>query len=131
MILPISFTEDIFDGAAGFSAQRFGLGPFVFDGIELWAVSREIFEGMAGAGDSMLGVLSFVEGGVVDDDHASLGQLGQQVLLDPGGEELGIDSEVEQCDRQQATTNQRADDVGAAAGVPVMAALTAPRPAGA
>src|SRR5215831_17230919 len=114
MILPSSVTEDIFDGAAGFSAERFGLGPFMFDGIEVWAVSRQIFEGMASAGDGMLGVLSFVEGGVIDDDHASLGQLGQQVLLDPGGEDLGIDSKAEQCSRQQATAHQRADDIGAA-----------------
>ena len=125
MILPISFTENIFDGEAGFSAERFGLGPFVFDGIEIGAVGGEIFEGMLGAGDGLLGVLSFVEGGVVHDDHASLGQLGQEILPDPGSEDIGIDSEAEQCDRQQATANQCADDVGAAAGMPVVGAMTA------
>jgi hypothetical protein len=125
MILPISFTENIFDGEAGFSAERFGVGPFVFDGIEIGAVGGEIFEGMVGAGAGLLDVLAFVEGGVVHDDHASLGQLGQEILPDPGSEDLGIDSEAEPCDRQQATANQRADDVGAAAGRPVVRAMTA------
>src|SRR5215469_2539278 len=123
MILPISYAENIFDGEAGFSAERFGLGPFVFDGIEIGAVGGEIFEGMLGAGDGLLGVLSFVEGGVVHDHDASCGQLGQELLPDPGSEDLGIDSEAEQSDRQQATANQRADDVGAASGMPVVCAM--------
>jgi hypothetical protein len=124
MILPISFTEDIFDGAAGFSAERFGLGPFVFDGVEIRAVGGEIFEGMVGAGYGMLGVLSFVEGGVVHDDDASCGQLGQEILPDPGSEDIGIDSGAEQSDRKQATANQRADHVGAASDMPVVHAMT-------
>ena len=124
MILPISFTENIFDGEAGFSAERFGLGPFVFDGIEIRAGGGEIFEGMVGAGYGMLGVLSFVEGGVVHDDDASCGQLGQEFLPEPGSEDLGIDSEAEPSDRQQATVNQRADHVGAASGMPVVYAMT-------
>ena len=89
MILPISLTENIFDGEAGFSAERFSLGPGVFDGIEIGAVGGEIFEGMLGAGDGLLGVLSFVEGGVVHDHDASCGQLGQELLPDPGSEDIG------------------------------------------
>ena len=125
MILPISLTENIFDGEAGFSAERFSLGPFVFDGIEIGAVGGEIFEGMVGADDGMLGVRSFVEGGVVHHHDASCGQLGQQLLPDPSSEDLGIDSEAEQSDRKQATAHQRADDVGAASGMPVVGAMTA------
>jgi hypothetical protein len=124
MILPISVTEDIFDGEAGFPAERFGLGPFVFDGIEIRAVGGEIFEGMVGADYDLLGVLSFVEGGVAHNDDASCGQLGQEILPEPGSEDIGIDSEAEQSDRKQATANQRADHVGAASGMPVVCAMT-------
>jgi hypothetical protein len=96
----------------------------VFEGIEVWAVSREIFKGMPGAGDGILGILSFVEGGVVHHHHASGGELGQEILLDPGGENVRIDIDAEQPDRQQTAAEQRADHIGTASSVPVVRAMT-------
>ncbi len=96
----------------------------MFDGVEVRAVWRQIFERMPYAGDGFLGVRSFVEGGVVHHEHTGWGKLGQELLLDPGGENVRIDSEAEQPDRQQTAANQRADHIGAASGMPVMRAMT-------
>ena len=96
----------------------------MFDGVEVRAVCRKIFERMPCAGEGVLGVLSFVAGGVVHHHHASYGQLGQEILLDPGGEDIGIDSDAEQSDHKQATANQRAAHIGTASSVPVVCAVT-------
>jgi hypothetical protein len=96
----------------------------MFDGVEVRAVCRKIFERMPYAGDGFLGVRSFVEGGVVHHEHTSWGKLGQEILLDPGGENVRIDRDAEQPDRQQTAANQRADHIGAASGMPVVRAMT-------
>jgi hypothetical protein len=75
----------------------------MFDGIEVGAVGGKICERMPGTDDGFLSVLSFVEGDIVHHEHTSWGKLGQEVLLDPGGENLRIDRDTEQCDRQQTS----------------------------
>ena len=77
----------------------------MFDGVEVGAIGGKIFERMPYAGDGCLSVRSFVEGGVVHHQHTSWAKLGQQILLDPGGENLRIDRAAEQPERQQSATN--------------------------
>ena len=65
-----------------------------------------------------------MEGGVIHHQHTSWAKLGQEILLGPGGENFGIDRDAEQPDRQQTAAHQRADHIGAAAGMPVVRAMT-------
>ena len=77
----------------------------MFDGVEVGAVGRQIFERMPCAGDSCLGVLSFMEGGIIHHQPTSWAKLGQEIRFDPGSENLRIDRDAEQPHRQQTTAN--------------------------
>ena len=71
----------------GLFADRFGLCPFVLDGIEIGGIRRQVFPGVAGLAKGVLDVLPFVESGVVQDDHGGGRQLGQEDLTEPGEED--------------------------------------------
>ncbi len=81
---------------------------------------------MSGVEDSILYILSFVKSGVIHDNDAVGRKFRKQVLHDPRIENIGIDVRVEQTNREQKFLNQRADDIGAAFGVPVLCAKTTP-----
>ena len=106
-------------------ANGFGLRPFVLDGVEVWRVRREVFEDVTGLAKGLLNIGAFVEGGVIQDDNGGRGQLGQEDVLNPGEEDIGVDTAFKKTDGDQMEAEQGTDDVGAAPGLPVKAPLTA------
>lgn len=77
------------------------LGKGLFDGVEIGAVGGEIKQNMSVAFDKFLCLGGFMEGGVVHDDHAGLGELSEQALLQPGVEHGRIAGSGKQHRRQQ------------------------------
>ena len=80
---------------------------------------------MPGLAQGVLNVDTLMESGVIEEDDGGWGQLGQEDLVDPGEEDIGVDTAFEQTDRDQMQTKQGTDDVGTSLGVPVKASITA------
>ncbi len=116
--------EDGLDRRSQFSADGFGVRPFVLDRIEVGAIGRQILQRMPGMDHGRLGIHPFVERGIIHDEDRCGWQLGQQVLLGPGGKDIGIHVGIEQADRQQVLPNQRTKHVSPPAGMPVVHAGT-------
>ena len=81
---------------------------------------------MTGLAEGVLNVLAFVEGGVIEDDHGGGRQLGEEDLVDPGEEDLGVDAGFEETDGDELVAQEGADDVDAPLGVPVPTSVAAP-----
>lgn len=96
----------------------------MLDRIEIWAIGRQILKRMPGVDHRGLYIPPLVERGIIHDEDRCRWQLGQQVLLGPGGTGSGIHVGVEQAYRQHVLPDQRTDHVGPPACVPVMHAVT-------
>ena len=84
------FCEEVIYVFARFPSDSLGLRPFWFDWIEVWAIGRQIFEGMACVFDHRFCVVAFVEGCVIHDDHSAGRQFGQQIVLEPKVKDICI-----------------------------------------
>ena len=81
---------------------------------------------MPGIRNGLPNVRPLVERGIVHHDHRVFRQFRNQVLSHPGKKDIGINRAGKQADGQQAKTQQCADDIGAAFGVPVLRAEATP-----
>jgi len=61
--------KEFVDGAMGLFADRFSLCSLVFDGVEIGRIKRQVFQGVANLAERVLNIGSFVEGGVIEDNH--------------------------------------------------------------
>ena len=80
------------DGAVSLFSDCLGLRPFMFDGVEVRGVRGEVFEGVAGVAQGILNVGSFMESGVIQDNHGGWRELRQEDVLNPGEEDIGVDA---------------------------------------
>ena len=83
------------------------------------------FEGMSGADHRLLGILSFVERGVVHDHHGAWRASRQQFLHRPGMENLTVNSAIEQTGSEQGGTPQCTDPMDSSFSLPVVSAVAA------
>jgi len=72
----------------------------VLDGIQVGGIGWQELQHMPGILDGLADVRPLVEGGVVHDDRAAGGQLGQQILGGPGMEHIRVDGALEQRHRE-------------------------------
>ena len=73
------------DGSLSSLAQeRFQLGEGVFDGVEVWAVGREVEELRAGCFYYLSHIRAFVTWQVVHNHDVALAQFGQENFFDVG-----------------------------------------------
>jgi len=79
---------------------------------------------MTGLAKGVLNISAFMERGVIQDDNGGRGQLGQEDVLNPGEEGIGVDTALEQTDGDQVKTEQGTDGIRATPGVPVKAPIT-------
>ena len=80
---------------------------------------------MPGLAQGVLNVGPFMEGGIIQDNDGGRRQLGQEDVLNPGEENIGIDTAFKEADCQELEAEQGTDHVGAALRVPVPAPITA------
>jgi len=109
----------------GLFANGFSLCPFVFDGVEIRRIRREVVQGMASLTQGVLNVLAFVEGGVIQDNHSGRGELREENLMNPGEEGIGVDAALKETDGDELKAEQGTDDVDPPLGAPVPATITA------
>ena len=99
--------------------------PIVLDGIEIWGIRRQVFQGVAGLTAGVLDVLPFVEGGVIEDDHGGGRQLRKEHVVGLSEEDLGVDTGFKKADGDELETQKGTDHVSAPLGVPVPASVAA------
>ena len=118
-------TKEVVDRTVSLLTDRFSRRLFVFDGVEIGGIRRQVFQGVTGLMEGVLDVLAFVESGVVQDNHGGGRQLGEEDLVDPGEEDLGVDAGFKKADGDEPEAPEGADDVDAPLGVPVPLSVTA------
>ena len=74
----------------GFAQPRFYVSPDVFDGVEIWGVSREKEQGVPGIFDEFSGERAFVKPGIVENDDGFIFQGRQQMVGKPEVEKIRI-----------------------------------------
>ena len=79
---------------------------------------------MTGVAQGILNVGSFMESGVIQDNHGGWRELREEDVLNPGEEDIGVDAAFKKTDRDQAKAKQGTDDVRTPLGVPVKASVT-------
>jgi hypothetical protein len=105
--------------------ESFSLCPFVFDRIEVGRIGRKVFKGMPGPAQGVLNIGPFMEGGIIQDNDGGRRQLGQKDVLNPGEENIGIDTAFKEADGDQVEAEQGTNDIRAALSVPVPASVAA------
>jgi hypothetical protein len=61
--------QEVFNGAMGLLTDRFGLCPFMLNGVKVRGIGWKVFEGVARLAQEVLKISPFVEGGVIQDEH--------------------------------------------------------------
>jgi len=99
------------DGSLSSLAQeRFQLGEGVFDGVEVWAVGREIEELRAGGFYYLSHIRAFVTWQVIHNDDVALAQFGQENFFDIGLEGEAVDRPINYERRDEPAQRQRSDE---------------------
>lgn len=87
--------EELLKGAVIFSANGFSLSPFVLNGVKIRTIRREIFKLMSSGLNEGLPILPLMESGVIHDDNAGFWEDGQEVLSEPGIEDITVNIRIE------------------------------------
>lgn len=90
--------EQVINVAFEASAVRFGLSPFVLDGIEVWRIRRQVKQCVSSLLQHLLHVFALMERGIIHDHNALRRQLREKVLLYPAVKNSGIDGGLEETD---------------------------------
>jgi hypothetical protein len=114
------------DGSlGGLSQQRLELGEGILDGVEVWAVGREIAQLGTRSLDHLAHAWAFVAGQVVHDDDVATPQFRDQHLGHLGLEGVAVDRPIEHPGGDEAAHGQSADE---GRGLPVAVGDADPQP---
>ena len=105
------------------------LCPFLFDGVEVGGIRWQEEQCMACVLYHVLGILPFVERGIVHNNHRFFRQFRQQILRHPCRKDIGINVGREQSNCKQGFADQSANGIGSPRRVPVTKSVAA-RPDG-
>lgn len=86
------------------------------DGVEIWAVRRQVTHGGSLGGDEFFDALNFMGGKIVEDDDVAFLEFGTENLLEVGREDVGVDRPFDQERSLDALSTQGGDEGG---GLPV------------
>ena len=93
--------------------MRFEFGESQFNGIEIWAVGRQVADADPLGREQPADVLNFVGGEIVEDERIARAQLGTKHLLKISRENLGIDGTFDQKGSVDAIMTQGRNESGA------------------
>jgi len=91
----------------------FEFGESQFNGIEIWAVGRQVADADPLGREQPADVLNFVGGEIVEDERIARAQLGTKHLLKISREHLGIDGAFDQKGSVDAIMTQGRNESGA------------------
>lgn len=109
--------EEFIEGASGCLTEvGFEFGEGHFDGVEIWAVGRQVTQAGPLGRDECLDILYFMGGEVIEDDNVTFSEDGAENVLEVGGKDIGVDSSFDQERSLNALRTQGGDEGG---GLPV------------
>ena len=107
------------------TTDRFGLRPFMLDGVQVGRIRRKIFESHSGLVNSCLNILSFMKGGVIHNKDGSFRNFWQQILDYPRLKAIAINISVVKTRGKEGMVVKSTNDIGSSLGVPVVFPNTA------
>ena len=107
----------VIQGAGGgLTEMGFEFSKGHFDGIEIWAVRRQVAHAGPAGGDQFRDTGDFMGGEIVEDDDVTGVQFGTEDRLEISGEDLGVDRPLNQKGGRETLDPQGGDEGG---GLPV------------
>ncbi len=94
-------------------------------GIKIWGISGEIFEKEASLLYESLSVCSFMERGVIQNEHRIFRKFWQKILFYPIVENVAIYRTLKEADGKQASFDESPYHMGSPFSIPVMGSIAA------